>query len=55
MDTYKIKEALLNLPVEERRSLLQEIEEESDLHIPVLENRRQKLNDKIGSCPKQKV
>ncbi len=51
MDTDKIKEALLKLTVEERKTLLQEIEEESDLHIPVLENSRQKLDDKISSCP----
>ncbi|MCT4587390.1 MAG: hypothetical protein N4A71_06175 [Carboxylicivirga sp.] len=51
MDIYKIKEAQLNLSVEERRTILLEIEEESDLHIPVLENRRQKLNDNISICP----
>ncbi len=51
MDTRQIKEALLTLSVEERKALLQEIEEASDLHVSLLENRRQKLNDKIGSCP----
>ncbi|MGQ1788555.1 IS1595 family transposase, partial [Saccharicrinis sp. GN24d3] len=51
MDTNKIKEALLKLTADERTALLLEIEEESDLHIPVLENRRQKLDDKISNCP----
>ena len=51
MNTAKIKEVLLSLTVEERRTLLQEMEQESDLHIPILENRRQKLYNKISSCP----
>jgi transposase-like protein len=51
MYTLKIKEALRKLSIDGRKALLQEIEEESDLHIPVLENRRQKLDDKISSCP----
>lgn len=51
MDTRQVKEALLSLSIEERKALLQEIEEETDLHIPLLENRKQKLNDKISSCP----
>lgn len=51
MDAHQIKEALLNLSIDERKALLKEIENESDLHVPVLENRRQKLDDKISSCP----
>ena len=51
MDTAKIKAALLNLTGEERIALLVEVEEEANLQIPVLESRRHKLDDKIGSCP----
>lgn len=51
MDTAKLKEALLNLTVEERQALLLEIEKEADLQFPVLESRRHKLDDKISSCP----
>jgi len=51
MDKVKIKTALLSLSVEERASLLAEIENETNLHFPVLDNRREHLNNKIGCCP----
>ena len=51
MDKAEIKTAILSLSVEERASLLAEIENETNLHSPVLDNRREHLNNKIGCCP----
>lgn len=51
MDKTEIKTALLSLSVEERTSLLAEVEYETNLHSPVLNNRREHLNNKIGCCP----
>lgn len=51
MTKSEIKEALLSLSPEERKSLLADIEKEADKHSPLLEGRREKLNNKIGSCP----
>ena len=51
MDKAKIKTALLSLSVEERESLLAEIENEAKQHSPVIGNRRELLNNKIGCCP----
>ena len=51
MDKDEIKTALLTLSVEERASLLAEIENETNLHSPVLGKRREVLNNKIGYCP----
>ena len=51
MDKLQIKEAILSLSIEERRSLLAEIEKETDIHSPVLGKRRKNLNNRIGSCP----
>ncbi len=51
MDKTEIKTALLALSVEERASLLAEIENELSLHSPVLDKRRDHLNNKIGCCP----
>ena len=51
MDKTQLKEALLLLSQEERAALFSEIEKESDLHSPLLGNRRGRLNNKIGSCP----
>lgn len=52
MDKSQIKEALLSLSLEERTALIKEIEKEPDLHSSkLLGNRRELLNNKIGSCP----
>jgi len=51
MDKAKIKTALLSLSVEERESLLAEIENETKQHSPVIGKRRELLNNKIGCCP----
>lgn len=51
MDKAEIKAALLSLSVEERSSLLSEIEHETKSGSSILEIRRKQLNDKIGSCP----
>lgn len=52
MDKAQIKEALLSLSPEEREILLSEIENESEFHSPeFLGKRRERLNNKIGSCP----
>lgn len=51
MDKNQIKEALLSLSVEERASLLLEIENDTELHLPVIGNRRENLDNKISSCP----
>lgn len=51
MDKSQIKEALLSLSLEERISLLADIEKETEKHLPVLGQRRENLNNKIGSCP----
>ncbi len=51
MDKAEIKTALLSLSVEERTSLLAEIENETNIHSPVLGKRRELLNNKIGYCP----
>jgi transposase-like protein len=51
MDKAEIKTALLSLSVEERASLLAEIEYETNFRSPVLDNRREQLNNKIGCCP----
>jgi transposase-like protein len=51
MDRIQLKEALLSLSLEERTTLLSEIEKESDMHSPILSNRRERLNNKIGCCP----
>ncbi len=52
MDKIQIKEALLSLSQEERAVLLSEIERDADLHSTnLLGQRRERLNNKIGSCP----
>jgi len=51
MDKGEIKTALLSLSVEERASLLAEVEYETNFRSPVLDNRREQLNNKIGCCP----
>lgn len=51
MNKSQIKEALLSLSVEERKSLLAEIEKETEKHSPALCKRREYLNNKIVSCP----
>jgi transposase-like protein len=51
MDKSEIKQALLSLSTEERKALLADIEKETDMHAPLLGKRREKLNNKIGSCP----
>jgi transposase-like protein len=51
MDKSEIKTALLSLSHEERLSLLADIEKETDKHSPLLGQRRENLNNKIGSCP----
>ena len=51
MNKEQIKDAILSLSIEERASLLSEIEKETDLHTPLLRKRREYLNNKIGSCP----
>jgi len=51
MDKSQIKEAILSLSAEERRSLLADIEKETSIHSPVLDARRVTLNNRIGSCP----
>ena len=51
MDKATIKSALLSLSVEERKSLLAEIENEAKQDSPVIGNRRDLLNNKIGCCP----
>ena len=44
MDTTEIKTTLLSLSLEERASLLAEIENETNLHSLVLGKRREALN-----------
>lgn len=52
MDKSQIKEALLSLSTAERAALLSEIERECEYHAPkLLRQRRERLNNKIGSCP----
>ncbi len=51
MNTTQIKEALLSLSVEERKSLLLEIENETCSHFPILGQRRKLLDNKISNCP----
>jgi len=51
MDIVEIKTALLSLAPEVRALLLSEIEREASIHSAILEKRRDKLNNKIGSCP----
>jgi len=51
MDKSQIKEALLSLSIEERASLLSDIEKEIEKHNPILGKRRENLNNKISCCP----
>ncbi len=51
MDKAKIKTALLSLSVEERESLLAEIENEAKQNSPVIGTRCELLNNKIWCCP----
>lgn len=51
MDIAELKAAILSLSQEDRSILLSEIENETDNSSPLSENRREKLNNKIGCCP----
>ena len=51
MDKSQIKEALLSLSIEDRASVLAEIEIETRNQSSILGRRRENLNNKIGSCP----
>lgn len=51
MNKSEIKAAILSLSPYERKSLLADIEKETDKHSPILKKRRENLNNKIGSCP----
>jgi transposase-like protein len=51
MDKLQIKEALLSLSIEERASLLADIEKEIEKHSPILGKRRENLNNRISFCP----
>jgi transposase-like protein len=51
MEISELKTALLSLSPSERASLLTDIERETSLQLTIIENRRDKLNNKIGNCP----
>ena len=51
MDKLEIKQALLSLSVEERKTLLEDVEKETDKHNLLLFKRHENLNNKIGFCP----
>jgi transposase-like protein len=51
MDKSQIKEALLSLSIEERASLLADIEKETEKHSSILSKRRENLNNRISFCP----
>ncbi len=51
MDISELKSALLSLSVEERVSLLRELDEESGVKTSAINKRREILNNKIGNCP----
>jgi len=47
----EIKQALQLLSTQERETLLAEIENNSELHFPLLEQRRNQFNNKVIGCP----
>lgn len=51
MDKETLKQALLQLSESERKELLKELDQETDSYSKVLDTRRQKLDNKQGSCP----
>jgi len=51
MDKETLKQALLKLSESERKELIKELYQETDPYSKVLDIRRQKLDNKQGSCP----
>ncbi len=51
MEKEELKQAFLKLSLNERKSLLKEIEQETDPYMQAIESRRKKLDNKQGSCP----
>jgi len=51
MDKESIKQALLDMPDKEREALIYEVQQESNIQSKVIEARRNKLDNKQGTCP----